>query len=292
MNETDDRPRIRWPSTDWPPHRCLSACDKSTALIEKSRGIKTQLESAGAINLKSISIVRDLSDGEEIKEAVDLAQNMDDLVIDCTGKVESMVDRVIEGFRNLPEMLTEGIDVENSGKTEEDPEPIDMEKDVTEIEEAHHALEESNVVDAARAGARDFGGVADKSDIVRSNLGIVREFASSCDSTIEAFMGSWDLESASRKIDEMCRLVSLGELMKKFASQIKRLVVAMVKFLKASIEKFSKLDVKELAGDIRESINDKVDDFKDKIDGTNVGKVFDNAKDKIDDIKGKFKFWK
>jgi hypothetical protein len=268
---------------------CVDARDKSTSLIERSVAIKEQLEDVGEVNMKSIGAVRELSDGEEIQEAIALARSMDDLVMACTGKIVSMVDRVTEGFKNLPDILTEGINVVEEGKQEDDPEPANMENDITDIEAARSAIEEADVIQAARAGMKGFSGVSEKTSISREQLQLVEGFASSCSATIELFMGSWDLESAANKITEMCRLVNLGEMMKQFADQIKRLVVAMIALMTAAVEKFSKMDIKELVGDIGDKVDDAMDMVKDKFDLTDVGEKMGDA---MDDMKGKLQFWK
>jgi hypothetical protein len=268
---------------------CVDASDKSTLLIERSLAIKDQLEDVGEVNMKSIGAVRELSDGEEIKEAIALARSMDDLVMACTGKVVSMVDRVTEGFKNLPGILTEGIDVSTEGKQDDDPDPANMEDDITEIEAARSAVEEADVIHAVRAGVEGFSGVSEKTSVSRDQLQLVEGFAGSCNATIESFMGSWDLEAAANKITEMCRLVNLGEMMKQFADQIKRLVVAMIALMTAAVEKFSKMDMKELVGDLGDKVDDAVEMGKDKLNVEDLGEAMGDAMDKV---KGKLKFWK
>lgn len=267
--------------------RCVTACERSTVLMEKSRNIQVSLEEAGTINMKTIGAVRELK--TEMENSIELAKNMDNMVVECTDKVANMVDRVVEGFRNLPDILTQDIDdIPSNGKVADDPEPIDLEQDVTELEEAHRALDESNLVQAARAGASGFAGVSTKSSVARDQLNMIKRFAEHCQSTIDDFLhSSWDLQSAANKIADMCRIVSLGELMKVFAAQVKRLVIAMVEFMKSAVTKFSNLDVKELAGDVGESLVEKVDDLKDLKD-----QAIDHAKEKLEDMKDKFKFWK
>jgi hypothetical protein len=267
----------------------VDARDKSTSLIERSVAIKDQLEEVGEVNMKSVSTMRELSDGEEIKEAIALARSMDDLVMACTGKIVSMVDRVTEGFKNLPDILTDGINVVEKGKQADDPEAANMEKDITEIETARSAIEEADVIHAARAGVKGFSGVSEKTSVSRDQLQLVEGFASSCSATIESFMGSWDLESAANKITEMCRLVNLGEMMKQFADQIKRLVVAMIALMTAAVEKFSKMDIKEIVGDIGDKVDDAMDMVKDKLDLEDIGEKVGDAMGKM---KGKLQFWK
>uniref|UniRef100_A0A7S3L528 Uncharacterized protein n=1 Tax=Amphora coffeiformis TaxID=265554 RepID=A0A7S3L528_9STRA len=273
---------------------CVDAKDRSLGLLHKSMAIKDQLDSIGDINMKTIQSVRELSSGGEIQEAIDLAKNMDDLVLDCTGKTTAMVDRVVEGFSNIPDILTEGIEPSTAGKQESDPEPVDVEADIQELETAKQAIESASVVKAARAGVAGFSGVSLKANSCNDMLELVQTFATDCFSTIESFMGAWDLESATNKIMEMCRLVSLGELMKQFASQIKRLAIAMIDLMKASATKFKSLDLSELGEsveDVKEKVEERLDDLKEDAKAR-----LDNLKNEADALKDKFKdklkFWK
>jgi gas vesicle protein len=280
---------------------CSDAKDTSMNLLNKSMAIRDRLDSVVGddINMKSIQSVRELScSGGEIQEAIDLAKNMDDIVLECSGKTTAMVDRVVEGFRNIPEILTEGIEPNTAGKHESDPEHVDVEGDITELEEAKVAIESANVVSAARAGVRGFAGVSAKAGACNDMLQLVQTFATDCIDTIESFMGAWDLEAATNKIMEMCRLVSLGELMKQFASQIKRLAIAMIELMRASASKYQSLDMGDLGErieDVKEQVEERLENFKD-----DAGERLDDLKDDAADIveaaanavKDKLKFWK
>jgi hypothetical protein len=282
---------------------CLDARDKSKSLIDKSLSVMNQLESMEKVNAKTIGTMRELSQGNEIQDAIELARGMDDLVLQCSEKVTSMVDRVAEGFNNLPDIITEGFDMTQSGKKESDPEPVDVEIDIKELEESRDAIENADIFKACTSGVHGFKSVSGKSSICKDMLELVEGFASDCDGTIESFMSVWDLESAMNKIKEMCRLVSLGELMKQFASQIKRLALAIIALMQSSIEKFSSLDIKDLGFDDLasivpvEKITENVENIKQKVDevmGGEMGaQVEDAMEDAMDNVKDKFnKFWK
>jgi hypothetical protein len=99
-------------------------------------------------------------------------------------------------------------------------------------------------------------------------------------------------------VSRRCRLVSLGEMMKHLASQIKRLVLAIITLMTSSMQKLSSLHVKDIG------IGDFVDIGKitDNAGGVvNVGKIKDSVEDvvgdavdgAVDKMKDKFgKFWK
>lgn len=277
---------------------CANAKEKSMNLIDKSMAIKDQLDSVGDINMQSFQSVRQLAEGGEIQEAIDIATNMDDLVLDCSGKTTAMVDRVVEGFRNIPEILTEGIEPTTAGKQDSDPEPVDVENDIVELEEAKQAIESANVVSAARSGVAAFNGVSAKATTCNDMLQLVQTFAKECFDTIESFLGVWDLEAAADKIMQMCRLVNLGELIKQFSKQLKRLAIAMIDLMRVCSAKYSSLDL----GDLGESVEHVKDKVEERLDN-----LKDNASERLDDlkedaanavsaaadaVKDKLKFWK
>jgi hypothetical protein len=106
-------------------HLCDEAGERSTKLIETSGEIRGHLESVASVDRNALSSIRDLMDGDEIRLAIDLAVNMDDLIVACVKKVVIMIKKVTEGFANLPDVLREGIP-ENAGKSDDDPQPMDV----------------------------------------------------------------------------------------------------------------------------------------------------------------------
>jgi hypothetical protein len=179
-------------------------------------------------------------DGDEIRLAIDLAMNMDNLIVACVKKVDIMIKKVTEGFANLPDVLREGIP-ENAGKSDDDPQPMDVEADVEELDRCRGAINDANDRGVVQAGSDAFSGVERKIGVCRDMIASSRGFAENCNSTIDSFMGVWDLPTAMDHLLEMCCLVKLGELMKQFAEQIMKLVRANIAVLKAALEKIRTL---------------------------------------------------
>ena len=252
----------------------LKAREKSALLIERSRSISTQLDDLGDFNMNSVKAIQKLSEGGEINDAIELACSMDDLVLDCSGKVVSMVERVTEGFQNLPDIVIADVDVQEEGKKDDDPEPDDIEENIDQLERSREAIDNGDIITATKATMDGFRGALDIEDTCQKMLSLVQGFAGDCNSVIDSFLGVWDLESAMVKISEMCRIVRLGDLIKQFADQIKRLLQAIIALMKATVEKLS---IKNLS---KIDLGDAMDD------------VADAVKDSLDDIKGKLQFWK
>ena len=87
------------------------------------------------------------------------------------------------------------------------------------------------------------------------------------------------------KIIEMRRLVSLGELMKQFASQIKELLLAIVALMRAAREKLSSFNVNQLAENVDDVVGDKIG----SIVGDEIGDlVGDKVSDTVSKVSGRF----
>lgn len=259
----------------------LDAHGKSLSLLEKSESVLGQLKSAKSMNRETFKAVKDLSTGEEIPEAIALATGMDEMIVECVSKVNSMVDRVQEGFQNLPDIITDGFDIEAEGKDDTDPQPAGVEEDIAELEASREAIEGADIFKACQSGASGFSSVSKKTEVCTEMLVNVRDFSTNCNGTIESFLGVWDLESAMNKIKEMCRLVNLGELMKAFAQQIKDLVLAIIALLKAALEKFSSLELSDLGDQVDDLVGNAVGNVMGDEVGDMVGAKVDQAMDKI-----------
>jgi hypothetical protein len=242
----------------------LKAHKNGELLIEKSKHIIDQLQDLGELNGNSIKSARKLTEGGEIKKAIELAGTMDDLVLECVGKVVAMVERVSEGFQNLPDILTANVNLEEEGKQNDDREPDDIEENIAQLEKSRGEIDESNIVSAAVKTVGGFRDVLDNEMSCQDMLTLVEGFTKNCSATIKSFLGVWDLNTAMVKITEMCRIVRLGELIKKFAEQIKRLLNAIIALMKSAIKKLS----------------------------MDLGDAVDDIKDKIEDVTDKLKFWK
>ncbi|CAB9527464.1 expressed unknown protein [Seminavis robusta] len=259
----------------------LDARDKSNLLVERSRFIAEKMKDIGSFNKESIAAAKELSDGDEIKEVISLATNMDDLVLECAGKVIIMVKRVNEGFHNLPDIITADIDVEEEGKKDEDPEPDDIEENVAQMDKSREIIENEDIITAARATVPGFRDILDNEDTCQNMLKVVEGFTGDANNTIESFLGVWDLESAMVKISEMCRMVRLGELIKQFAERVKRLLNSIIAWLKSMVDKISIDNLTKI--DLGDTIEGAVDAIKDSAE---------DFAETAGDIAQKLQFWK
>ena len=244
---------------------CQETVDKGNTLMDTSNGIKGKLEGLG-LDPSAITAIKELMQGDEVRSCIDLAQNMDDLVKACIEKVLQMINRVQEGFENLPDILKDGIgDTAEYGAEDDDPEPANVETDVNDLEACRGEIEGSNLMDAVDAGKRGFSGVSDKVDVSRGMLETSEGFADRCTETIDSFNGTWDLKVSGNKIKEMCRIVMLGTMMEQFANQIMNLVMAILGVLNAIMDKLTNLpvpDIGEIAGDVGDAIGDIAGNLK------------------------------
>mmetsp|Transcript_25800 Transcript_25800/g.38944 ORF Transcript_25800/g.38944 Transcript_25800/m.38944 type:complete len:582 (+) Transcript_25800:90-1835(+) len=223
---------------------CDTAKEKSDKILETSREISGHMGNMGNFNASTMKSLKDLMDGDEIKSMIDLAMSMDDIVLEAVQKIITMIQKVTEAFGNIPEVITEGIsDMSEAGKADEDPDPADATEDVKELDANKSDIEAANpfqIIQASRAGISN---VESKVLKTRDMIQQSRGFAESCNGNIDDFMGSWDLQKAMQKLIEMCRLVKLGEMLKQFAEQIRRVVKAVLDMLRALRDKIMNIDL-------------------------------------------------
>lgn len=259
--------------------KCTEANEKSRSLLEQSGTIARELDGL-EVNAETLGTLRQL--GQKIQDAVDLAQTMDDLVLDCSSKVVGMVENVTSSVKELPPILTEGLDVTKEGKEEGDPEPAQVEENVATLESAQRDLEDANILEATKKGVQGFQGLSTQVSACIDLLQNMDVFSTNCDKTIDSFIKVWDLEATAKKITEMCRLVSLGELYRQFAEQVERLIAAMVAFMKAAMNKLTNISLSDIGSDLVENAGEALqsvvgDAGQDIVDG-----AVDLMKDKFD----------
>lgn len=259
--------------------RCTDAHTKSRSLLEQSGSIARELDGLD-INPETIGTLRKL--GQKIQDAVDLAQTMDDLVLDCSSSVVKMVENVTSSVKELPPILTDGLDVAQEGKEDGDPDPAEVEENVATLVAAQRDLEDANFLDATKKGVQGFQGLSDQVTTCTDMLQTMNLFSQNCSKCIDSFIKVWDLEAMGKKITEMCRLVSLGEQYRQFAEQIKKLISAMLAFMKSAIDKLTNLSLGDIGSDLVENAGEALqgvvgDAGQDIVDG-----AVDMVKNKLD----------
>ena len=175
-----------------------------------------------------------------------------------------MIQKVTEGFAELPNVLVEGMP-EKAGTEEDDPEDADVERDVQEMNASRSLIVEAGMRDTIKTSRDGFCGVKDKFAKCQDMISSSRNFAEKCHGTIDSFMGTWDLQTAMSHLIEMKRLIRLGELMQQFANEIHRLVTATIEVMRAGLDKIKSIDL------VPDALEDAVDSLK--IDGHRLQNV-------------------
>ena len=160
------------------------------------------------------------------------------------------------------------------------PTPPDIGPDIEELRTSREAMDTADVLTVAKAGMSSFSLLEGKAGLCRDTLDLINSFASDCDGKISSFLNVWNMEVAQNKVKELCRLVSVGDMMQAFVQQIKEFALAMMDLLKSIITKFSSMDASMLADEVKEQVEDVKDHVEDKID---------DVKDQVDDLKDRFK---
>ena len=244
---------------------CDDVQSKSITLVDTCSEVKGHLGNITQLNRASYQSIKDLADGDEIQSMIRLATNMDDIILEAVKKVIEMIKKVTDGYRNLPDVITEGMP-DDAGKEEHDPEPASVDEDIQELSTTRGAIEEASALEVVHKSNDGLSNISAKILKCQDMISSSRGFAENCNTTIDSFMGVWDLETAMAHLIEMKRLVNLGEMLQQFAQEIKRLVMATVEVMKTILEKLKHIDfVPDQLEDAVENIRDSLKDAK--IDG-------------------------
>jgi len=245
--------------------RCVEAFAHGTELIDICTSVRGQLENLDDMNAGSIAAFKNLADGDEVSRSIDLARGMDDQVVACVEKVVSLIDTVRQGWEGLPSIVTDGIDdLVGSGRSDDDPSPADVEGDISELDICRGEVESAGLLETVQALLKSFTGVSDKVDLCKSMLSSAEGFSDGCSGSIAEFMGTWNLETMGDKIRQICRCAALGEMLRQFAEEVKRLVMSVISLLEALLSKVTNPPLPDL-GDMADSVGDAISDGLDKI---------------------------
>ena len=242
---------------------CSEAISKSELLIETSKKVNQQLNMR-SMNTKSITSMATVLKGDDIQRAIDLATDMDDILRNSTEEVVSMIDKVTGAYDNLPAILRDGIDMEEAGKIEDEPMLEDLERHLGELSKSRSVIEDADVFTSIQASEKGFSSIADKTELCKKMLCQSEEFANKSIITIESFMGVWDFDIAIEKIMDICRLVTLGEILKQFAEQVMQILISMIELMNATICKLQSLspsDLKEGLDNVVNTATEMIDSF-------------------------------
>mmetsp|Transcript_37946 Transcript_37946/g.68330 ORF Transcript_37946/g.68330 Transcript_37946/m.68330 type:complete len:585 (+) Transcript_37946:2-1756(+) len=266
---------------------CNDAKDRSGELCDVSAEIREHLRNIVRVDKSAIASIKDLSDGDEIRRAIQLATTMDDIVKECVMHILETIQKVCGAIKSMPDVLKESIDeggedgsAEGGGGTtravsfgiddDDDETPpadgVDVSGDVEELDRMRGAIEEANVFESVEKSAEGFDGIKDKIGLCGDMITKSRGFADTCNTTIESFGGAWDLESAQNHILELFEIVSLGKLIKHFAQEIMKLIRANIALMEAVMQKFKDIDfVPDQLEDLIDDIGDGLKDLGKKL---------------------------
>jgi len=223
---------------------CITAFDHGGNLIEACNTVKGELEGLTHFDAGAVETLKTLASGEDLRKAIDLAQSMDDVMLECVTKVVDMASVIRKGWEGLPPILTEGIeDLNTAGKEDDDPDTPDTAPDVEELDNCKTEMVDANLFDGIQAGMKGFDGVNGKVEKCKGMLELSQGFSDKTTATIESFNGTWNIETMANKIKEICRCATLAEMIQQFAQQIKQLVMSILALLQAAMEKFGNMDL-------------------------------------------------
>ena len=216
------------------------------ALMDISQVVAKELERLGDTNnkLSRLEGIRRLTVGSDCKihKALVMAREMDAMLQACASQASDLVNTLGARMGSFPSILTQGMDYDElNGSKEGETEVglLDVTGDLEELELVKRSVvAKAPAADGFSAAARDcaasFGCVATKTQSCSDFLQQVQLLVSDCELVMEDFLIVWDLEAVPRKLQEVHRLVRLGERTRQHARSVDWLVKSITSLIRAS----------------------------------------------------------
>ena len=193
-----------------------SLCNDANEKMDKLKDMTTSL-----CNIEAIKLIKSLNGTKDraVGDTMGAAREVDDGMEEATTKMKSAASTVGDAYHNLPSIITDGIvaDTDDEIVNSLGVQIKDIDSDIQDLERATTAIEESDMLHAAKAIHSEIKELPAKVDVCQEMVRSCTEFADRSKSSIDSFLGKWSLETAISHIKEMSSLVSLSKLMETLA---------------------------------------------------------------------------
>ena len=168
---------------------CASTQSKREQMIAFADEILATLQAMPGHDASILDTIKDLTDGEKVLAAKELASGLDVAALECVKKSTEMIDAMDEGVDSLPQILQDMIDQDD----DDDDDGIDtsllqdVEKDLGDVKQCITSILELNLVTGLQVGLEAFTTLADKARRSRSLFDEVHNFASQIAGITQAY---------------------------------------------------------------------------------------------------------
>lgn len=213
-----------------------------------------------------------------LQETIRIAKNMDDMILQCTERVMTMIQTIQDGFNNFPPILRpklsdattnenneksssnptttstpsqpdetksrgdvnipESTNSNSSNKTEETDEVVIAL--LKQLDETKNEIETSDIMTAMKNGEKYFIFVTDSmKNQCCTMMESIQNYNTKSIDTISSFIHIWDIRSISNKIVEMTSMMEYGNHIRSLAKSLQRILQSMIAYLQSALHKYT-----------------------------------------------------
>jgi len=158
---------------------CETTQAKGDQMVEFGRGIQESLNSFDKSNMtaSAIETIRDLTDGDKLKEAMEIAKGMDDIAIGCATKSVEMIDILDEAVAALPDRFEAYVGRQARRKFEEEDDVEQealaaLDRDILDVEDTVASVNGLHIASAFEVGVRAFKTLSEKA-VSENSIGVL-----------------------------------------------------------------------------------------------------------------------
>lgn len=224
-----------------------AARNKGATAVTCSRDLQETLESFGDdVGPNSFVHIQKLVQDDKAKQTLDVVGQMDGLAQECAGKASAMIDALNRSIESLPDIVKEELKEEEKSRSLGDDETevtelIDVDRDVEDLETCTRSARSMNIFSASTKGRDTFDAVTEKEIKCQTIFGKIKELAAAVYRIASSLAGGnccEQLKAMAMGAKEIFQCIRLSKLIQQAAAAVRKLIRAIIHFIKLSWGKF------------------------------------------------------
>jgi hypothetical protein len=193
-----------------------------------------------------LTTIKELTAGDKVKAAMEIAQGLDVVAMQCVEKSKAMIDAMEDGMDCFPPALQNIIEQRAQAQQDDDKDDNvqellkDLDRDMNDVQTCIESIQNMNLATALTVGVEAFTQLTEKAQRSRSLFDAVRTFATSVSDIAVALETMNPVEVASKSRD-ILRCLRLSEDMQLIAEAAGKLIQCLVPLFKATADRISDL---------------------------------------------------
>lgn len=193
------------------------------------------------MNASTFKAIMDVLNGDKMKDTIALANELDDLALDCVNKSIKLKETVARGAESLPESVKKEGRGDDTDVDDGEQELADLGRDITELEECTASLRSMNIFSATTKGTRAFDGLINKGSVIQTTFERIKELCAIVARVSQNIVSETCCALIQAGIDTATAIfqsLRLSTLIEKLTEAGKRLIDAIKTLISVAWEKF------------------------------------------------------